>query len=357
MRVLIVGDCHLEIYEDAIYNSFKKLGHNTRKFCWSGYFNNLHNNRDGRKLIHIGILLQNKFKLGPILNRISRNLISVSEEYKPDLIFIYRGTHIYPETVRKMKRTGAFIFGYNNDDPFSHKYPGYFWRHYRNCLPHYDFIYAYREKNLQDYKEMGLTNLGLLRSYYIEEKNCIIKDRELIPKELLNDVVFIGHFENDGRDSILKYLIDNGINVRIFGPLWEKSEYYSQFLSQMETIEPLYGDEYNLALNGAKIALVFFSRLNNDTYTRRCFEIPAAGTLMISEYTDDMNELFESDKEAVYYRKEDELLQKVKYYLDNPEIRARIAENGHKKLASSAHEVTDRVRMILEDYNRIRYEG
>src|SRR2546427_588190 len=35
------------------------------------------------------------------------------------------------------------------------------------------------------------------------------------------DVVFVGHYERDGRGDLLKYLWDNGIGVRVFGTRWE----------------------------------------------------------------------------------------------------------------------------------------
>ena len=38
------------------------------------------------------------------------------------------------------------------------------------------------------------------------------------PKSEKFDVVFVGHFEDDGRDEVFKYLIENGVNLKIFGP-------------------------------------------------------------------------------------------------------------------------------------------
>ena len=46
----------------------------------------------------------------------------------------------------------------------------------------------------------------------------------------------------------------------------------------------------------------FFSRLNRDTYTRRCFEIPAAGTLMLCDYSDHAATLFAPGREADFFR-------------------------------------------------------
>jgi len=49
--------------------------------------------------------------------------------------------------------------------------------------------------------------------------------------------------------------------------LWENSKYYELFKSKIGEIKPLYGEDYNKTINKAKIALVFLSKINNDTYT------------------------------------------------------------------------------------------
>ncbi|MEI6553667.1 MAG: glycosyltransferase, partial [bacterium] len=121
------------------------------------------------------------------------------------------------------------------------------------------------------------------------------------------------------------------------------------------TIIPL-REDYNLAINSAKIALVFLSKLNNDTYTRRVFEIIATKRLMVSVYTDDLNSLFENKKEAVYFNNKEDLVTKIKYYLNNESEYCSIVENGFNRLMSDGHEVQDRAQEILRIYNKLRNE-
>jgi ribosomal protein S18 acetylase RimI-like enzyme len=47
----------------------------------------------------------------------------------------------------------------------------HFWRHYRKCILKYDFIFAYREKNIRDYEKIGYKRVRLLKPYYIRERN------------------------------------------------------------------------------------------------------------------------------------------------------------------------------------------
>jgi spore maturation protein CgeB len=353
MKILVVADWHGEIYAQAFFNGFKSLGCDTFKFSWKEYFKHYQYftryETDDNRLKSLYYKIQNKFLIGPALWKINKDLIEKCEDLKPDLVFIYRGTHIYPKTIQKLKESfGCKVYGYNNDDPFSSEYKNYIWRFYKKLIPLYDHIFSYRWKNIDDYKSIGYDRVSLLRSYYIRENNFHIEN--LKKNNYSCDVIFIGHFEDDGRDDAIKLLIDNNIDVKLYGTEWEQSKYYSFFIKKQGEIKPLYAD-YNLALNSAKIALVFLSKLNNDTYTRRCFEIPATKTMMMAEYTDDLNSMFKEKIDAEYFRNKDELLEKVKYYLNNESKLLEISRNGYERLHTDGHEVVDRCKQILEVYN------
>lgn len=152
MKILVVGDGHSFIHERAVVKSFKKLGHKTKYFYWYKYFysSNLINGYLKR--------IQNKFIVGPIIKKINLDFYKFSINFKPDLIFIYRGTHIFPQTIEliKLKIPNCKVFGYNNDNPFSVDHPLWLWRYFIKCLPIYDLVFAYRNKNLKDFKKKKL---------------------------------------------------------------------------------------------------------------------------------------------------------------------------------------------------------
>jgi len=352
MKILIVGDFHSKIHEQALYEAFLKLGYETDKFSWHDYFRGfLFRNPETQKhlLKLIYYKAQNKFIFGPVIWKINRDLISFVEKKNFDLVFIDRGTHIFPESIEKIKKTGAVVFGYNNDDPFGEKYPFYLWRYFKKSISYYDHIFVYRQKNLNDYKKIGYRKTSLLRSYYIKEKNFPIE--KLPTNKYICDVIFAGHYENDGRDEYVKAIIDSGIDFKLFGgSSWLMSKYYNFFCKRLGEPKNL-EEDYNLALNSAKIALVFLSKLNNDTYTRRCFEITAAKTFMLSEYTDDLNSLFKQGEEAGYFKDKEEMLSKIKYYLAHDEEREKIAEAGYRRLLKDGHEIKDRVKEIIRVFN------
>jgi spore maturation protein CgeB len=340
------------IYGGAFSKGFGSIGCNVDYEKWSIFNEDFFSNSLLSKFLNLYKKIENRFAFGFFIKRINENIKHLAEESKPDVVFIYRGIHIYPSTVRYLiEELGLTVLGYNNDDPFSDNYPNYYWRHYLNSLPYYSHVFSYRQKNINDYQAIGIDST-LLRSYYLKDKNFPIENISENCK-YISDVSFIGHYEADGRDQLLLSLLKKGVDLKVYGPEWHRSPLYSQLVSLLGyEIESLKGTDYNLAINACKIALVFLSKLNHDTYTRRCFEIPATKTMMLAEYTDDLATLYTPGKEADFFSSEEDLLKKIEFYLKQNHYQ-NIGEAGYKRLLKDGHEVTDRCRQVIDYYKNM----
>jgi spore maturation protein CgeB len=333
-KILVVGDFIAKIHEPAIVSALRMKNNDVEGFSYSLYY------RDNTWLSSKITNFQIKFCFGPLIRKINRDLIQFVNSNNFDLVFFYRPRFIDLKVLCLIKKD-SFVYFFNNDDPFSLKYPKWYWRKYLNGLKYCDHIFSYRPKNILDYHVLGYKNVTLFPPYFISTENFPLA----LAKDI--DVVFIGHFEDDGRDEWLKFLIDNGIQLKIYGPEWRKSRHYNYFSSMMGDISPI-KETYNYTLNISRIALVFLSNLNCDTYTRRCFEITATKTFMLSIYSDDLAELFEPGIHADYFKTKDELLKKVIYYLDNIDLRESIALAGYKRVIEDGHSVVNRINTITE---------
>jgi hypothetical protein len=162
-------------------------------------------------------------------------------------------------------------------------------------------------------------------------------------------VVFIGHYEPDQRLEYLEAIVSKGYKLRLFGPTkyWQKPLEASPLLSHLAPTRMVWGEEYNKALCGAKIALCFFSKLNRDTYTRRCFEIPATRTLMLSEYSDDLASLYEAGIEADYFISKEDMLNRIENYCEDEKERMRLAFGGYSKVHAAGHDIDSRIHYLL----------
>ncbi len=351
MKILIVGDGASKIHEVAIYEAFKKMGHQAGHFFWHQYFHSEH------WIANVWLRFQNKFLFGPRLASLNSDLISVAQKQEPDLIFIYRGTHVYPKTIRRIKNKlpNCLIYGYNNDNPFSSGHPSWLWRNFLRSLPAYDIVFAYRHENLRDFLRMGAKKALLLRSWYLPEFHKFSFLPHPSEKQYECDCVFVGHFEDDGRTACIEILLENKVNVRVFGPYkglgksgWDVPVKKSEILQRLLPINYLTGRSYVDAISSTPIALCFLSKLNHDTYTRRCFEIPAIGAALFSEYSDDLATLFVDGEEAVFFRNKNELLEKVVYYLAHPNELDCLRRRGHERVVRDGHDIYTRLSSVVE---------
>ena len=64
----------------------------------------------------------------------------------------------------------------------------------------------------------------------------------------------------------------------------------------------------------------------------RVFDIMSVGGFVMSNYQEEIPELFEEDKEIVTFKSPEEMLDKIAYYLSHEEERIRIGYNGYKKV-------------------------
>ncbi len=349
MRVLIAGDWHSDLHEQEVLRALCRLGHEICTFKWHTYFALGPHARAG--FDELLKRAQDKYVFGPKIARINRDFVSKACEFRPDAVFVYRGTHIEANALQAIRAAvpGCVLVGYNNDDPFAPNQPKYLWRHFMAAIPHYDLMLAYRHANVDALQAAGAKRVELMRSWYVADRNHSV---ELSNDEKLRfsaDVVFIGHYEPDQRLAYLEEIVRQGFCLRLFGPTkyWDKPLAQSLMLRQLAPVQMVWGADYNRALCGAKIALCFFSKLNRDTYTRRCFEIPATKTLMLSEYSNDVASLYREGAEADFFRTQNEMIDKIKFYLGDEQARQRVADGGYQRVVNAGHDVDSRMRTML----------
>jgi hypothetical protein len=355
MRFLIIGDGNAEIHERAAAAALRRLGHEVDEVYWSPYF---------RARLGIGTdefrsfsaRLQNWAVAGPILAAFSRDAVAAAAAARPDVVIAYRPTHVTRGVLEAIRAAVPHVtlVSLNNDDPFGPHARPHEWRHLFDAMPVYDLHFVYREVNLGDYRARGARDARMLRSFYIPERSHPLQLDDDERRRLGSDVVFIGHYEDDGRLELLEAVAAAGFDLRVWGFQWEKPMRRSAVLRKLPPPRYLAGDAYNRVLNASKIALCFLSAINRDTYTRRCFEVPAAGTLLLSQDSADLRTLFREGVEAAFFRDRDELLSKIAYYLHDDAARRAVAERGRRRVEADGHDVVSRMAEAVRAIQSVR---
>lgn len=79
----------------------------------------------------------------------------------------------------------------------------------------------------------------------------------------------------------------------------------------------------------------------------RALDIMGAGGFLLSNYQEELVELYENEKEMVVYESIEDALEKAEFYLRNEDIRLKIAENGRKKTLEQ-HSLQQCMKTIFE---------
>jgi hypothetical protein len=154
-------------------------------------------------------------------------------------------------------------------------------------------------------------------------------------------VVFVGHYEPDGRERYIRALIRAGISVRLWGGSYWTKDVLKEDFEKLTPIRLAEGSEYRRALLGGDICLCFVSKLNRDSYTRRCFEIPACKKVLISERTSELTKMFVEDQEACFFSSEEELIEKARMLIADKERREAIANAGYERVWRDRRDVLE----------------
>jgi spore maturation protein CgeB len=180
------------------------------------------------------------------------------------------------------------------------------------------------------------------------------------------------------RAKYIAHLLQHGIDVHAYGPAWRfgsRSKWRSvvrRYLLAMQALaasspeaqarasallaehdfrrllsarfpknmhDPVSDEELIALYSRSNISLGFLEVYDQHDPSRvitrhlhlREFEAPMSGALYCTGYIDELAEFFEPDKEVIIYRNEDELLEKVRFYLSHPDEAERIRVAGRSR--------------------------
>jgi hypothetical protein len=291
--------------------------------------------------------IQERLVHGPGPALANAALLAACARHRPDLVFAWRAPWLRPLTLRLARRLGAGkIAIYCNDDPFGRDRRWLKWRAWRRGIPEADLCLAYRTVNLDDLRAAGARQVALWRSAFLPRLHRPVPLTDEERRRLGCDVVFIGHYEDDGRLALVERLLASGLRVRIFGTGWEPVA-RGALWEPLLPIRPLRDLDYAKGICAARAALVLVSGRNRDGYTRRCFEIPACGTLMLAPRTPDLLELFRDGEEALFWGDAEELVAQARRAASDEPLRARIAEAGRARVWRDGHDLDARAQELL----------
>ncbi|NCO11749.1 hypothetical protein CO038_01100 [Candidatus Pacearchaeota archaeon CG_4_9_14_0_2_um_filter_39_13] len=174
--------------------------------------------------------------------------------------------------------------------------------------------------------------INYLKNYYRESiKNIFptlgINTEIFRPMNLkkIYDVVFVGNAVEE-RVGTMRFLINNGVNLKIFGGRWDNYPEFKDFcrgyISPVEMAGIINQTKINLGLSKNKYG--------KSAFKWRIFEIASCKSFSLVDYFEGYFKFFKNNKEIVMVRNDIDLLEKIKYYLKNEKEREKVAGNSYK---------------------------
>ena len=287
-----------------------------------------------------------RLNTGPIPVAINRVLMEKARGLKGiSHIWIDKGVWIYPETLLYLKQvTDAMAIHYTPDAQLLSQRS----RHFVSCIPIYDVLVTTKEWEIESYKKAGariilLTYQGHDDRFYprtLKESEFSLYD---------SDVCFVGHTQKHYEDR-LKAISSLGINLRVWGDAWPNFIKNKAWAKSVIVDKGLWGESYPKALSCAKIGLGLLGKHIPETSTTRSFEIPAMGTFLLAERTPLHQALFDEGTEAEFFASDEEMLDKIRYYLAHDKERQQVALAGHIRCERSGYSSSELLKKVIASF-------
>jgi spore maturation protein CgeB len=270
------------------------------------------------------------FDFGPYVNanqidKLQVDLLSAVKEFQPDAIFfhIYRDEFKY-ETLDRLKEQTCTVNWFSDDQWRFEELSSKFCHHFSHIITTDPYALPKYEK--AGYEHAILTQWATLDSR---------PEFAQAPSSYRYDVSFVG-LENPFRRWMIRELGKRDTEVVCFGTGWPRGR-----LTYEEVEAVFHSSRINLNISNSRsydIRYVLSGRAGWKDYRKtrktreqlkgRHFEIPACGGFQLTNYVEFLEDYFWIGKEVAVYNILDDLVDKIRFYLDRENLRQEIAHAG-----------------------------
>src|SRR5260221_1518102 len=264
-------------------------------------------------------------------------LLALAEVERPDWIHFRLPIEFNRQTINLLKSRRIVVTQYFADDPFSRRTPFPLHWKFRHALTAYDGHFVWRAHDIPNYKKAGAGHVEHCPPHY-DPDSLSLQTRLPGPDEFLADAAFIGHWEADWRVDCLDALAKSGLSVILKGGGWDRA-IRGRRISNLAPIDHAFGVEYCRIYANVVAGLCFFSKINNDSWTKRALEIVAVGGILVCERTDEAKQYFKDREEAYFFSSVEEVVAVVNELKSDLARRERVRAAGLARLLRGDHTI------------------
>jgi spore maturation protein CgeB len=339
MKVLIVGADKIFSIENFFVRHLTNLGLDVRQFTSQNLFNDYYQEGVSHKIL---------FRLGlsSIYRRINDQFKNEVDAFGPDVIWVFKGMELFPESLRWAKKKKIFLANYNPDNPFVFSGRGSGNANITKSIGLYDlhFTYNLEIKNRLE-KDYSLRTVFLPFGFDVNESvyEACAREREICA------ACFLGN-PDSARAEFISNVVETGVDVHVYGNDWEK------YLNQSRvTIHPhIVGDDVWKVFRKYRIQLNLMRMHNLQSHNMRTFEVPGIGGIMIAPDTAEHRMFFDEGKEIFLFRNVNECSAKIKSVLSLSPDEANVVRHAARaKSLRSGYRYQDRALEVMKELQKL----
>jgi spore maturation protein CgeB len=278
---------------------------------------------------------------------LNRRLQAFARRIRPDVLIILGGELVETETVHLSKAEGAAAILWTIDAPWN-------FEPILRAAPVYDQVFCQGTEAIELLRQSGIEGARWLPMACDPECHHPPGRSGGENGEQGHDVVFVGSYY-PVREQFFAGLA--GSDFAIWGPGWEKLPKVSPLRMHWKgahTAPPAWIRIYG----ASRIVLAVHYRDPAGRFpvyqsSPRVFEAMACGAFVLSDRQRDVFGLFREGEHLACFGDTAELADKVRYYLDNPDERERIARQGMETVLRD-HTYANRLETLLGAAGRCR---
>jgi spore maturation protein CgeB len=258
---------------------------------------------------------------------LNESLIQAVEKNNPDIIFsVQLGYEVWIETWDYIRSNfNCKSINWCTDD--SWKYIEFS----KFLAPHFDLMVTTYKEFLPEYEK--IKSNAILSAWGVPIQWVKAPQKGINCKY---KVSFIGAAHGDRKEKIIK-LKEAGIDVSCFGYGWENGV--------------IDADDIPKIFNDSIISLNFANSSGENQIKARVFEVTGSGGFLLTEDAKNLDKVLNGNEIALFDDMND-CIRKIKYYLNNLELRDSLVVNSFQK-TSKNYTYVNRVEVIIDVVQRI----
>ncbi len=333
MKLLIVGSDQVWSIERPYIRYLREFGWEVHLFPAHDIFSQYYSGGMLNKILY-------KAGLSPIYSRINKLFRKEVEWISPEVIWIFKGMEIFPETLQWAKEKKIKLVNYNPDNPFLFSGKGSGNSNITRAIPYYDLHFTYN-LDVKHRLEFDLKSTAIFLPFGFTVSDETFHNAELVPE--ISGVCFLGN-PDVMRAGFIMALAAKGIAVVVYGNGWQN------FVDHpiIKVYPAVLGEELWYILRRYRVQLNLMRPHNENSHNMRTFEVPGIGGIMLAPDTTEHRLFFTEGEEIFLFKDVDECILQIRKLLSLvPAGADKIRNAARSRSLTSGYTYRDRAKFVM----------